>query len=1554
MEVKGKKGISLFNKTFFDKSKSKIRQTLSGIKAENPKSKILFRNNMSINEETMEKNKNFDYFLKKPKNNKENLINDLYRNDTRQNLLKLKIEQNILEAIYNNKNLLIRNMKQKDRHGDGLIPKFDFLSIFYNTNCHYRLRIELIEKIIDIYLNKDSNIILINYSNLINVLCQDIKSIIQPKNIFLSINKYPKSFDARYSPCRDDKNIFSESNSFLRSSQDLPKIYEFNVKYVINKINNISSEMKNYFGKKMSFWELQSILQQKNIYLNKNQMIHLLKFLGIKDLNCFFFDEFFEKIKLNSNNLYQTINSHRSLNLSNIKRAKENERYNKTINSGFYSNKNKKFFRIKNKSETKNFNVNNNIKLYQTPNKINNKENVQKEEVKQNIINEQNLHNQEIVVKCIQKIQNKIYEYQYKIDLISEYFDVLLSYNIFRLDNVISPEEFEKVLCLEKFNFTKNEINLLFSFVDNKKDGLIDRIEFIEAIKNVPYPLSIIQNYILENNLSIIDLAYKMEIDLYSFPLNEILDTKLNIRQFLGKIKLINQNFNMEFCNSLFKTINNGEKEVSIKKIFEVFNIKNDTSYKDLYIKRNEISEKCIHSIYDNITYFKLREKFYSIDKYLTSNISLNLLIKTMKELLKEKIKESDLLHYLRMNKLIDRDNIVNYLDFIFMVYINKDNSKEIFYKCLEILMKFLKEECGNDLYIFMVKLNNVNNNLGMKQNIEENKLYAFFKSRNNFIALPNSIIKKFDFDNDGKISEQDLKNIIINYVDKNFFIDKNKIEEDNYKSEKNKLLNEINKFFIYIKKFLVKHHLTLDLFFNYLDENKDSYIDKNEFIYKIISLPNFDQQKFNLDKIEQFFDYLDEFKNGKIDFNIFTNKFNALNNNKLNKDNNISKGTTKIEKIILNELANFYLDNINITDNELFTMLDNDHDGIISKDDLKCFCIDILKKNENELTFEKLLHCITSISDNKEENLNLSDIQRFMKDIQNNELNKYLKNINNFCNESINTKNIDEDWIKDIIDIIGMHISQEFNNNIQEFYNSINLTNYLNKGQGLSFQNIVHFFEANYLLTESFHMNNDKYLVIFNYLSSNKKFVTIDDLNRVFHNYDFFGWMHKYIKNFLVENFPTSIDAFRYFYKVKSDKNETPASNEENKKKDYITKKEFFEGITNLFPNKFKINTISNYYAKFMKKNDSKKINSNEEENIIKFNEFNEIYFINNNISEKNKISFNSETKDKILKMSNRISFLSTVKNPFKVKINPKLKTAYDSDPLNKIKKLIKSSKVDFKAEFNKLMNKTDGKANIYETKNMIRNLGLGLTNIEIEDIMHKSGLLSEGYINLIDFYNFITSESKTTIVYKKNIVEAMKDLKQLIIKYYTNPRLAFELNDISNKKLMDFDIFKRIVIDVYKRENRSYPPPPYSLIKSMYDYIDIRKDNIIDINEWNKTFSEFEGKLDSENDKNKSLKKWEMTNNIFEIYNIIAKNHKIIKEKVKEHSITGDCTFIHADNLIKVLKEVLPKVYLSHTQWRMIASLGEEVSLGLVNYELFIKIIKLSSRMSKSHMKI
>ena len=59
----------------------------------------------------------------------------------------------------------------------------------------------------------------------------------------------------------------------------------------------------------------------------------------------------------------------------------------------------------------------------------------------------------------------------------------------------------------------------------------------------------------------------------------------------------------------------------------------------------------------------------------------------------------------------------------------------------------------------------------------------------------------------------------------------------------------------------------------------------------------------------------------------------------------------------------------------------------------------------------------------------------------------------------------------------------------------------------------------------------------------------------------------------------------------------------------------------------------------------------------------------------------------------------------------------------------------------------------------------------------------------NILDKY--INDENEHFITYKKNIVESLKEMKTLLIKYYTNPRIGFEYNDTDRKNLLNFDKF-------------------------------------------------------------------------------------------------------------------------------------------------------------------
>ncbi|MBR3632603.1 MAG: DUF4496 domain-containing protein, partial [Elusimicrobiaceae bacterium] len=149
-----------------------------------------------------------DLFLNTPQKKDEFDVDQrYYRNYPIQDLYGLKVSQDILESIYNNKNLLLKNMKLIDRHGDGLIPKYDFINCFFKTNCHHSLRIELIEKIVNIYIFNDPNIIMIQYNNLLNSICKDIKNIMDNEYKLFPIKKY------KYTVKSDNKRSIS-SNSF--------------------------------------------------------------------------------------------------------------------------------------------------------------------------------------------------------------------------------------------------------------------------------------------------------------------------------------------------------------------------------------------------------------------------------------------------------------------------------------------------------------------------------------------------------------------------------------------------------------------------------------------------------------------------------------------------------------------------------------------------------------------------------------------------------------------------------------------------------------------------------------------------------------------------------------------------------------------------------------------------------------------------------------------------------------------------------------------------------------------------------------------------------------------------------------------------------------------------------------------------------------------------------------------------------------------------------------------------------------------------------------------
>ncbi len=479
----------------------------------------------------------------------------------------------------------------------------------------------------------------------------------------------------------------------------------------------------------------------------------------------------------------------------------------------------------------------------------------------------------------------------------------------------------------------------------------------------------------------------------------------------------------------------------------------------------------------------------------------------------------------------------------------------------------------------------------------------------------------------------------------------------------------------------------------------------------------------------------------------------------------------------------------------------------------------------------------------------------------------------------------------------------------------------------------------------EPYHIyyNENQKRALFNYLSNNKPFITLDDLEYFFgtdekeNDVDFYEKMHNDIITFLNDNFKNPEDAFKYFH------NEIYNNNYMNDANSYVTKKEFFNAISNLFPGKYSTNTITFYYSKYF-----------QDKPQISYSEFVYIYYNNYNFDSQYSKSLNNPSKIKTTRPDISQKYFTSSKSPFPTEKNKLLNTPFDLDPLEKIKRIIISSRIDFKKECEKFISSIKGKSGIinqYQFRNFIKKLNLGLTNIEIEDIINKNGMTYDGYINLEDFYKYITNKEINLETTERNIIEILTQIKQYLYKYCNNPRLAFDINDRGKRGYLDFEAFKRLIFELYFKERQKEPNFP--LMKAIFDFIDIRKDGVIDFNEWNRIFAITESNLDViKGPGSQYIRDWEGSEELADVYKLISKNRKIIESKAKLYNIkTSSNMLIQENNLIDILIHVLGGIRLSYPQWKMIVSLGDTERKGIIDFNLFIKTIDSYANMWQSH---
>ena len=1585
--------------------------------------KLLYRNkNFNVKYKISEKN-NFD--------EETNTLNNM--------------NKDILKAIVANKGQLMKELKAFDRRNNGLISRFEVARAFQKCNIHPQLSMEKINDIIKIYV---TGLDYIDYYKLLTLLIKEIKQILKHSSFIQEGNNNNNLFSSfnskfQFGPQKLNRSTADNNNFNKTKFKSIKNNFDFNFK-INNDDNSKNFNFENYNNLKILISEvekeimsiklvLDEIMVNKKAHMNsvelekfldndneinyidfiqllrvfgitypREKVLKILKFIKIENplkMTLNILNNKFNQCKISSSEmtnyeLEEALNKIMSDDKLNIKQILFHNNNNKDISqSEFISLLHDKtiysdnilsaiFLKLSNKKPNISYNYFNNI--------LNNKN------------NDPNNFGDKFYTDSCERILKKIKSLGINTN---EYFNKLLKYNYLRYRNALKKIDFILAFQQEEYEppFTEQQLSFIFDKMKTNNSGILERNEFKNAINKEYNALFKMQDIVKKSKLSLEDLAFRFEISY-----NDA-NKRMNFWEFKTKMKKMNSYYTNEFIESLYiELVGNLENTLNCKYLLDSLNV----YQKGTFTKANNESfiKNFINNIQSKVDYHTLKAAFEKEDTYFSGKISKNKFCSIINRYTKE-FKDEDLMRFVRITGLADNISYeVKYNNFINMIYYNE--KLDSFLLCVNELNDiFLNESNKNINNLISIVNGNQNNN----NYITTEQLFTYLKKRikeknenkydNKYEPITKTMICKFDLDSDGKISVEDLKGILQRYTNTNFFKYENNSKNQNVNLFSSEVLSddEFKAIVRKIKENMKRKNITEVGLFRKLDENNDGFINNYEFnknIKEIIDI--------NPAIKDKFFNYLDIYKNGMIDLDTFLLRFKEFKS-----DNTIIENNNEIENKILNKLSSFLIrQSKKLNDCEIFGLMDKDSDGLISLEDFRSFVINELNISKNQFTEFKLERVMQTISLSKNKNIGLADIREFMnKALSNNDekthyvdLKETFKETNNL-NLSKNKKN--NDWIAQAIEKFGMFISEKYDNTTNFF----NL--FANKEENkFKFDNFIKFIEKDYECFQGFNLTRDELLSIFTSLDSQKKnYLSLEDFKNKLELFDFYRKMHLDIKNFLHNNFPNQVDSFSYFlpYDNLATKPEfaksfnkrfyTPNKNIMNNRYNYntnskylnsenecvgVTKKQFFDGINNLFPGKYPIETILKYIKKYFNidfdKTDNIKNIDNKEKQLITFSQFTFVYYgiVCNDkdfIINKNRLKKITTTRSSITSKylndfnklhlknkSGRIPFnhnlyrgeeeiigphpLNHLDHPIEFLAHEKLITPFDKDPLDKIRRIIVSSpNQNYLQIIKDFMNECKDNnylCNEFQFKNLIKKLNIGLTNIEIEDILTKSGKTYNGYININEFYRYLISNDKNLNKSGQNIKLILAEFKQLLYKYYSNPKLAFIFNDGEQSNRMDFVKFKSIISELYIKENKSVPN--FAMMKNCFDYIDLRKDGLIDLVEWSNVFGNVSGKLDLSRSFDfkkgiKTLQKWEMSNNLIEVYKNIAKNRKIISQKVK-HFAFG--SFIQEDNLINILKEIFPQYKFNNTQWKMIVEIGNKDHRGFINYDTFIMIVE------------
>ena len=1498
-------------------------------------------NKDNIDNKKHKANNRYDYIEAAPQDRERNLnfINDKkvkIKPKSKLRLANLNIPSDILEAIEYHKSLIIKEMKNFDRKMSGIITRDECVRSFTKPNVHYSLNYQMALDICKLYTNNPDNV---DYMKLMTQLLRDIKRLIGSSQFNDNFDPATRTFYG--GPKKATTKFRPMTPRSTTSEYEQKRIGDTNINMQKVNLNSVVKEMKSIklvldlimkkyrteLDQPISINELCNKLRSFDIVYTKDKIAEILRYIGIEDISSFSLREFNDRM-----NLCKIINKELSSEeiMSEFKKLKDiiyTLGGQKFIfdNNRKYISKNEFIDKILSKTNFE-YETLNNIYIYL----LKTDRDFTIDDYNTYFIEDQRAMDDLFDDNAIREIIKRIEGRQMKID---EYFSHLLSYNNITTVNNISRYEFHKICLIEKYPYSAEEIDHIFDMIDLKHDNYIDRGEFNTVITKVMRPLYQIQDTIRRNRLDIEDVAFRLEL---TKNRNQV----LNFTQFEEKMKKLDYTFTYYFMKELFNEINGNtdSKTINSEDILNALDVFHQEKFREL--NNGSFKENFISNLKSVTDYETLRKFFEDLDSNSNGRLTKAEFCSVIQQFSNE-FKDEDIMRFTRITKLIDSNNLVMYPDFLLLCFY--DSSNDTFNNCIEVIKQYISEECKNDLRIFFQKLNKQEKRsyYDIKTTISIKQLHDFFK-KYDIKGLNNNVVCKFDLDSDGIVSIEDIQGIFERYCSTSFFkFDNSSFTPDNnlyaYETMSDtKFKNLVRD----IKKNMKKKNITVEGLFNKLDKNHDGFISNYEFN---TGIDEYIQLSSSIK--DQFYNYLDYYHNGLVDLETFKLRFKEFKSSEVLVHNN-----NVIENIIIDAIFDYIKKNIKtISDVEFFEIMDKDADGLINFDDFKQFCIQDLDSSLDKKSFNdyQLQRIIQALSLTKNNNLGMADIRELInKCTKESDFINFKEKFKETINQNLYKGKQNTEWINECIEKFALFISERYES-VEEFFE---LNTSKNSGK-FTWEDFENFNAKNYECFEGFNLTRDELLAVYTTLDSQKKnYLTLDDLSNKLKMFDFYIKMHFDIKNFIKENFNNSKDAFKFFTTQSNDDNmnkvNKPLKSNFSFNDTFISRKNFFNTINKFFPGKYLTETILKYMRKYFNDIDH-----------ITFTDFNWVYFDNiqneesylNDRFKTTKLATERQRPKTSVKSTNNY-YLNNFKKMSTTPIRADLQTPYDYDVLTKFKRLITSAGFDTRQFFNNMRSKAvGGRINKYVFRDMIKDLDLGFTHLEIEEIMNQVLMSRDGWINIDDFIKFANTPIKILNEPNANITAFISKLKQLIYKYYSTPKLAFTINDGNKNGVLDFNEYQSMICDLFRRE--SLKEPNFALIKNSFDFLDQRKNGVLELNEWLRAFSQVRSILDIEEGKSQKmqqLREWECSNNLQKIYNEINRNRKLLRDYAKMYLITDGegKSSIQINNLILALKRILPRTELSQTQWKMMVRIADKQGTGMVDLDMFLKLVEQSAR--------